>query len=76
MLIAVIGGAQGDVHALDAALSRVDSLGIHTVLCTGNLAAGGDDGPVAQPTSAAATVATRPAPITNCFFMMFPSGPV
>ncbi|MCC6797073.1 MAG: metallophosphoesterase family protein [Candidatus Hydrogenedentes bacterium] len=44
MLIAVIGGAQGDVHALDAALSRVDSLGIHTVLCTGNLAAGGDDG--------------------------------
>jgi predicted phosphodiesterase len=44
MLIAVFGGAQGDARALDAALSRVDSLGIHTVLCTGNLAAGGDGG--------------------------------
>lgn len=44
MLIAVIGGAQGDVRALDSALSRVADLGIHTLLCTGNLAAGGGDG--------------------------------
>ena len=44
MLIAAIGGAHGDIRALDSALSRIDDLGVHTVLCTGNLAAGGDDG--------------------------------
>lgn len=44
MLIAVIGGARGNISALDAALSRIAELGIHTVLSTGNLAAGGDDG--------------------------------
>jgi predicted phosphodiesterase len=44
MLIAVIGGMHGNAAALDAALHRIDAQGIHTVLCTGNLAAGGDDG--------------------------------
>lgn len=44
MLVAVIGGAHGDIHALDLALSRIDDLGVHSVLCTGNLAAGGGDG--------------------------------
>ena len=44
MLIAAIGGAHGDICALDTALSRIDDLGVHTVLCTGNLAAGSVDG--------------------------------
>lgn len=44
MLIAVIGGAHGCATALGSALARIDDLGIHTALCTGNLAAGGDDG--------------------------------
>lgn len=44
MLIAVLGGAHGDARVLDFALSRVADLGIHMILCTGNLAVGGGDG--------------------------------
>jgi len=44
MLFAAIGGVHGNAAALDAALARIDEMGIHTVVCTGNLAAGGDDG--------------------------------
>jgi len=43
MLIAVIGGAHASVSALEAALAHIDELGIHTVLCTGNLAVGHGD---------------------------------
>ena len=40
MLCAVLGGVHGCVSALENALARVDSEGIHTIFCTGNLAAG------------------------------------
>lgn len=43
MLFAVMGGVHGNVRVLDTALSRIDSDGIHTVLCTGNIAAGGEE---------------------------------
>ncbi|MDZ4859599.1 MAG: metallophosphoesterase family protein [Candidatus Hydrogenedentes bacterium] len=41
MLIAVIGGIHGYAGALEAALARIAAQGIHTVLCTGNVAVGG-----------------------------------
>jgi predicted phosphodiesterase len=41
MLLAVIGGIHGNVAALEKALERVAAEGIHLVLCTGNVAAGG-----------------------------------
>ncbi|NUM56058.1 MAG: metallophosphoesterase family protein [Candidatus Hydrogenedentes bacterium] len=44
MLVAVLGGAAGNVAALDSALAEIDDRGIHTVLCTGNLAVGDSDG--------------------------------
>jgi predicted phosphodiesterase len=40
MLFAVIGGAHGSIAALDAALARVDAEGIHSILCSGNMAVG------------------------------------
>ena len=40
MLFAVIGGAHGSIAALDAALARVDADGIHSILCSGNMAVG------------------------------------
>lgn len=43
MLFAAIGGVHGNVGALEAALSRIDSDGIHTALCTGNIAVGGEE---------------------------------
>ncbi len=42
MLFAVLGGPHGNAAALDAALADVAAQGIHSVLCTGNLAVGGD----------------------------------
>lgn len=44
MLFAVLGGAHGNIAALDAALARIDADGIHAILCTGNLAAGSEHG--------------------------------
>ena len=44
MLFAVIGGAHGNAAALESALSYTDARGIHTVMCTGNLATGHNDG--------------------------------
>ena len=40
MLFAVIGGVHGNCAALDSALARIDGLGIHSVLCSGNIAVG------------------------------------
>lgn len=42
MLFAVLGGIHGDVSTLNSALACVDSEGIQTVFCTGNLVAGGE----------------------------------
>lgn len=40
MMVAVIGGVHANFPALRASLEAIDEAGIHTILCTGNLAVG------------------------------------
>lgn len=44
MIAAVLGAVRGQAGALRAALGSIADAGIETIVCTGNLAAGGDSG--------------------------------
>ena len=43
MILAALGALNGNIAALDAALRDIDTEGIETICCTGDLAAGGPD---------------------------------